>query len=263
MAEGIQKVDQSQLITYHPTASQTASTYFNDSWLSVDMLQSDHDRRVADYDLVAEALSHSPARPVISGESRYENIPDRLDKQAQYGWLDDSDVRVTAYWSMLSGAAGYTYGSNDVWQMHSAQWPPILMAHTDWKDALHLPGARQMTFMKNLLTALPWQELRNDQSLILNENPRDSTHQVSAISQKDDLILAYTPLGKELKIDLSKIRSKRADAYWFDPRSGKLVKIGTYLTSGNRTYKPDSTGRGSDYLLVIMDTKAGYKLAGD
>ena len=207
------------------------------------MLQSDHDRRVADYDLVAEALSHSPARPVISGESRYESIPDRLGKKAQYGWLDDSDVRVTAYWTMLSAAAGYTYGSNDVWQMHSTQWPPILMAHTDWKEALFLPGARQMSFLKNLLTALPWQELRNDQSLILNENPRDSTHQVSALSQKGDFILAYTPLGKELKVELSKLKSKWVDAYWFNPRSGKSAKIGTFPTSENHTFKPGFIGR--------------------
>ena len=30
----------------------------------------------------------------------------------------DSDVRVSAYWSMISGAAGYTYGCNDIWQMY-------------------------------------------------------------------------------------------------------------------------------------------------
>ena len=40
-------------------------------------------------------------------------------KNRDFGRLDDTDVRVSAYWSLTSGAAGYTYGSNDIWQMYS------------------------------------------------------------------------------------------------------------------------------------------------
>ncbi|HYX06151.1 MAG TPA: DUF4038 domain-containing protein, partial [Bacteroidales bacterium] len=140
MVRGIREVDTVHLITYHPWGGKRASEVFNDSWLDIDMFQSGHDRRAKDYEYVRASEKVKPARPVINGEPRYENIPDRLDGKARYGWLDDTDVRVSAYWTMLSGAAGYTYGCNDIWQMYSMGRNPVILARTGWEAAVKLPG---------------------------------------------------------------------------------------------------------------------------
>ncbi len=122
MAKGIRENDNRHLITYHPVGGKKASDFFvNDSWLDMDMFQSGHSRISKEYNYVLDGQKSNVIRLIINGEARYENIRDRFWEEKQYGWLDDADARVSAYWSMLSGAAGYTYGCNDIWQMYGCQ----------------------------------------------------------------------------------------------------------------------------------------------
>jgi hypothetical protein len=159
MADGIRQTDTNHLITYHPMGGQIASKFFKESWMDIDMFQSGHDRKTKEYKYVWDSKKNAPNRPVINGEPRYENIPDRLDTKNPWVWLDDNDVRVAAYWSITAGAAGFTYGCNDIWQMYSIDRIPNLQARTGWKSALNLPGASQMTFMKSVFEKLPWQAM--------------------------------------------------------------------------------------------------------
>ena len=260
MVRGIKKVDTLHLITYHPQGGTRASEFFNAEWLDLDMFQIGHDRRSKDFEFVVASRAVTPIRPVISGEPRYENIPDRLNRRALYGWMDDYDVRTAAYWSMLSGAAGYTYGCNDIWQMYRIDREPKILARTDWEEAIHLPGSKHVMYMKELLLSFPWQKIINDQSIILNKNLEDSTHIVCAIGNKKDFILSYTPIGKPIKLDLSKMNAREVKAFWYNPRSGKSVKIGEYKVTDTPEFKPWSVGRGSDFVLVVFDVDSNYNL---
>ncbi len=260
IAKGLKKTDPSKLISFHPWGGRAATEAFNEDWLDIDMFQTTHDRRAKDYEFVLSARKISPARPVINGEARYENIPDRLDSDLRFGWLDDSDVRTSAYWTMLSGAAGYTYGCNDVWQMYSVGKDPIIRARTDWSEAIHLPGSQQMKFLHELFSKFPWQQMINDQNLILNNNQKDSTYMVCARSLQNDFILAYTPFGKPLTLDLSILKSAALEAYWFNPRSGKTLYIGNFSNSDKPVFEPWSIGRGSDFILLVKAKDYPYKL---
>jgi len=259
MAKGIRKIDGNHLITYHPSGNVNASDYFNENWLDIDMYQTGHSRDVKDYEYI-EKSKKTAIRPIINGEPRYENIKDRFWEEGAHLWMDDTDVRTSAYWTMLSGAAGYTYGCNDIWQMYSIDKKPILEARTGWKQALHLQGSFDVMRMKKLISAFPWQEMKNDQSLILNKNQKDSTYIVSAIGNKKDFILAYTPMGKAINIDASKMTSEKINAFWYNPRSGESIKIGEYKTVETPEFKPWSTGRGSDFVLVILDSNSNYEI---
>ncbi len=259
MAKGIRTIDKKHLLTFHPVGAKKATDYFSgDSWLSLDMFQSGHSRLAKDYQYVLDARSAVPARPVINGEPRYENIRDRFWENKEYGWLDDADVRVAGYWSMLSGAAGYTYGCNDVWQMYESCRAPIINARTGWQVALDLPGSSQMGYLKKILSALPWQQLQLDQSLILGDNPKNESHMLASRTEKGDLILAYIPTGTPLTLDLTQLNTERADAYWFNPRNGKVLPLGEVKTNGFQTFTPWASGWGSDFLLILVDKKAGY-----
>lgn len=260
MARGIRKADTLHLITYHPVGANKATDYFNEAWLDLDMFQSGHSRISKEYQYVLESKSIIPARPVINGESRYENIPDRFWENIQRGWLDDADVRTSAYWSMLAGAAGYTYGCNDIWQMYTIERNPVILARTDWDVAVHLPGSTHMKFMKELFMAFPWQNMVNYQSVILNDNPEDSAYVVCSIGPDKDFIIAYTPAGRPVIPDLSKLNARKVISFWYNPRSGRSVKIGTYHTYDRPEFKPWSSGKGSDFVLVVMDINSTYQV---
>jgi hypothetical protein len=259
MAQGIRKMDNRHLITYHPWGGKRATEFFIEDWLDLDMFQTGHDRRVKDYEFVRDSRAVAPIRPVINGEPRYENHPNRFNPES-YGWMDDSDVRTAAYWTMLSGAAGYTYGCHDIWQMFTMNREAINGARTNWDESIHLPGSKHVVFMKALLTSFPWQEMINDQSIILNENSEDSSYVVCAIGKRKDFILSYTPIGKPIKIDLSKMKASNVIAFWYNPRDGKSKKIGDYKTTETPEFKPWSIGRGSDFVLVIIDINTKYNL---
>jgi len=259
LAHGIRNIDHSHLITYHPWGGTKATDAFNEDWLDLDMFQTGHDRRARDFEFIRQSRVVSPPRPVINGEPRYENHPNRFDAK-NYGWMDDSDVRSAAYWTMLAGAAGYTYGCHDIWQMFDIQREPINGARTSWQESIHLTGSKQLQYMKSLLNSFPWQEMKNDQSLILNANPEDSSYVICAMGKKRDFVLAYTPMGKPLTIDLSKMNAQKVVAFWYNPRDGKSRKIGEYATTDKPEFAPWSIGRGSDFVLVIMDVAAKYRL---
>lgn len=259
MAKGIKKIDTLHLMTYHPGGGQKATDAFNVKWLDFDMFQSGHDRTVKDFEFVWRSHELEPIRPVINGEPRYENHPDRFNPGV-YGWMDDADVRSSAYWTMLTGAAGYTYGCHDIWQMYSIGTVPINKARTGWKEAMHLPGSRQLLYMKNLLTSLPWQNMLNDQDLIINDNPKDNEYMISSIGLDKDFIIAYTPWGRPIQLDLSKMNSKKIKAFWYNPRSGESSLINTFLTTEKPIFEPSSIGRGSDFLLIILNENSDIKI---
>jgi len=259
MAKGIRKVDTEHLMTYHPSGSKIATQFFDQNWLDFDMFQSGHSRISKDYQFVSKSRENERTRPVVNGEPRYENILDRFwEKDANYGWLDAADVRICAYWSIISGAAGYTYGCNDIWQMYDISKEPTIQARTGWKAALSLPGSTHMKYKKALFEQLSWQEMNYTPNLILNENPEDEFYMASAIGKERDFMIAYSPIGKPIKLDLTQLKSEEVKAYWFNPRSGKFKPIGTFSSIQSKEFTPWSKGWGSDFLLVVVDVNSDY-----
>lgn len=257
MAKGIRSVDSEHLMSYHPSGTKIASDFFDDKWLDIDMFQSGHDRLSKEYEYIDKAKG---SRPVLNGEARYENIGDRFWEKSQTGWLDDADARISGYWSILSGTAGYTYGCNDVWQMYAIDKEPMIKARTGWSQALQLPGANQMKYLKALFESLPWQQMSNDQSLISSENPEDESFIVASIGDKKDFIIAYTPTGRSIQLDLSKMKAKEVKSFWYNPRSGMSKSAGTFKISESPVFEPWSNGWGSDFILVVIDVNSDYKL---
>ena len=128
---------------------------------------------------------------------------------------------------------------------------PIINARTDWQAALQLPGSSQMGFMKRIFEKLVWQKMTLNQNLIQNDNPENESYSLSAICSDKKVVIAYTPTGNPINIDLAKIDSKRINAYWFNPSSGKIKHIGDFENATPLEFKPWSNGRGSDFLLIL------------
>ncbi|HMV51851.1 MAG TPA: DUF4038 domain-containing protein, partial [Blastocatellia bacterium] len=123
MAAGLGEGDGgAHLKTFHPIGPGLSSIKLHDApWLDFNMFQSSHAARDHDNGLYAENdYALKPAKPTMDGEPRYEGIPVGFYNRGASGIerFDDYDVRQAAYWSLLAGACGFTYGNNNIWQMY-------------------------------------------------------------------------------------------------------------------------------------------------
>jgi len=152
---------------------------------------------------------------------------------------------------MMAGAAGFTYGCNDIWQMYAAGRQPTVYARTGWEAAMQLPGATQMGIMRRFFEALPWQSLVPDQGIIASENPEGPAHMRAARLEEDGTLLVYNTRGLPLRVDLSQGTHQRYLASWFNPRSGQYIPLGMINAEGQQEFAPWTSGHGSDVVLVL------------
>lgn len=252
MAEGIEEgTGGTQLVTYHPMGANASSTWFHDdAWLDLNMFQSGHgELDNPNYRMTLRDYARQPVKPVLDGEPRYEDHP--VDWQPAQGWFDEFDVRQAAYWSVLSGAAGHTYGNHNIWQMWQPGREPVSAARTPWREAILHPGAWQMGLMRRLFEASGFLELEPDTTALVD--PGDGAgHQVAARAADGSELYAYTPLGGALTVRLERLAGNAASASWFDPRTGTWTTIGDVPTSGEHAFDPPGAeGRGNDWVLVL------------
>jgi hypothetical protein len=267
MAAGLKAGDGGDhLMTFHPRGPGLSSVQFHQAeWLDFNMNQSSHAARDHDNGLFIEHdYGLAPAKPTVDGEPRYEAIPvgfywrnvDPFDR------FDDFDVRQAAYWPLLAGACGHTYGNNNVWQMYAPGREPVISANVPWWEALDHPGAFQMGWVRRLYESRPFQKLAPEQALIL-DGPRHGGAKIRAARAHDgSFAFVYSPYGEPFTLDLARIEAARVKALWYDPRYGVAYHLHTAGNMGAQTYTPPSRGRGRDWLLILEDEAANFPLPG-
>ncbi|RYZ59115.1 MAG: DUF4038 domain-containing protein, partial [Chitinophagaceae bacterium] len=246
------------LMTFHPQGGKSSSDFFNDeSWIEFHMSQTGHGNDSKNYRYNQKHWNLQPVRPHLDGEPRYEEHPNKFNP-AEHGWMDDFDARQTAYWSLLSGACGHTYGNHNIWQFYTNDRKPVSWARTHWKTALAHAGSRQVALARKILEQRAWQRLVPDQSVIVSENKEDATYNVSAVSQDGDYMLVYLSYGNKITLNTKTIKGSQLKAWWFNPRDGSVQALPAFANTGLQTFVPHSVGRGSDWLLVIEDAAKNY-----
>lgn len=253
MGEGIMEATNNKaVISFHPQPSDSGSaTWFHkEPWLAFNMFQSGHCRDNTIYDKIQLAYNLTPVKPVIDAEPIYEDHPVCFNVK-ELGTSSAYDVRKYAYLDLFAGAFGHTYGCHDVWQMFSPKHEPVNGPHMYWYEALNLPGANQMQFVRKLIESHPMLDRIPDQSLI-EENNYVPAERIQATRGKDYAFI-YTSAGKPFTVHLNKIKGETLHAYWYDPRSGKTTEMGTMKNKGLQKFNPPSTGYGQDWVLVIDD----------
>lgn len=258
LAAGLKKGDGgSHLMTYHPSGGQTSAQWFHqDDWLSFNMLQSGHDYNRDNYNRVAADYRRAPPKPCLDGEPGYEDHPAGFKKEN--GYLNDYEVRKFAYWATFAGAHGHTYGCHDIWQFLGPQRPPVTFARTPWREALQLPGAGQMQYLRRLLESRPYLTRVPDQGLIVGDAGKGTDHVRATRDEAGSYALVYVASGKPVAIDLGKLSGERVEVSWYDPRTGAVRKGGSRERKGNVTFEPPSSGAGHDWVLVLDDAAKKY-----
>jgi Protein of unknown function (DUF4038)/Putative collagen-binding domain of a collagenase len=280
MAAGLTEGDGgAHLKTFHPVGPGLSSIKLHDApWLDFNMFQSSHAARDHDNGLYVERdYALKPAKPTLDGEPRYESIPVGFYNRGAGGMerFDDYDARQAAYWSLLAGACGHTYGNNNIWQMYkpgiggegdaarrSLFGGPggVIGANIPWYEALDHPGAFQMRHVRRLFESLPFTKLTPDQQIILN-GPTTGGAKVRAARASDgSFAIVYSPHGESFTLDKSVIKAERQKQYWFDPRYGVSYLFMEQDSWGIQTFTPPTSGRGNDWVLVLVDAAARFSL---
>lgn len=288
LAAGLKEGDGgTHLKTYHPTGPGMSSLKLNDAdWLDFNMFQSSHGARDHDNGLYVEHdYTLSPQKPTLDGEPRYEGIPIGFYFRGTAGIdrFDDYDARQAAYWSILAGACGHTYGNNNVWQFYkpNAASPShsgdgvvrpdgalfaapggLIGANIPWTEALDHPGAFQMGYVRRLFETLPFTKLVPDMRVVLNGPTTGGARIRAARSSDGSFAIVYTPRGESFTLDKSIIRGARQREFWYDPRYGVSYVFKEQDSAGIQTFIPPTNGRGNDWVLVLEDLAADYALPG-
>ena len=265
LGKALRQADPAKLITFHPFGRTQSSTWFHDAgWLSFHMFQSGHRR----YDQDDTALAYgednwkymeadyrrTPVKPSLDGEPSYEGIPQGLHDTLQPYWTD-ADVRRYAYWAAFSGAFGHTYGHNAVMQFHRPGDTPSYGAREYWLEALNAPGARQMQWLKKRMLSSRFATLSPDQSLIAEGTQGERYEHLAALRGKDHA-LVYTYTGRTLRIVMGKLPGETVRASWFDPRTGRLHRIGRVDNHAVQSFDPPGApAPGNDWVLVLEGAK--------
>jgi len=255
MAEGLRAGDAGEhLITYHPMGGQSSSERLHgEEWLDFNMLQSGHHAKdVPNYDMIARDYAIKPVKPCMDGEPRYEDHPINWDPKD--GWFDEHDVRKAAYWALLAGAHGHTYGCHDIWQMYDpSRHQPIAHARTPWKEALNLPGAAQMAHVKSLMLSRPMLLRVPDQSLLVSDAGTGGEHVRAARAADGSYAFIYLPVPRSVTVAVEKLSGKNLRAWWYDPRTGKALRIGELVRKGEHTFAPPSNAEPSQDWVLVLD----------
>ncbi|TPG52147.1 glycoside hydrolase family 140 protein [Sphingomonas glacialis] len=259
LGKTIKAIDPKHLMTFHPFGRTASSWVFHTaSWLDFNMFQSGHQDYAQDtqraawgednWRYVADDWKRTPVRPTLDGEPSYENIPHGLDMVQTPIWRA-ADARRYAWWSVLAGAPGHTYGENSVMQFHVTGAKSAYWAHIPWQEAIDEPGATQMRYLKDLMLSRPVDGRVPDQWLIIGNGTR---YDRVAASRGRGYAIAYSYTGKPFSVRMGKVGSKRVRAAWFDPRTGRSTPIGVFSHRSIQRFTPPAGGSaGHDWALVL------------
>jgi hypothetical protein len=268
LAAGLREGDGgAHLITYHPRGPGLSSDSLTDAaWLDFHMVQSSHSAHDHDNGLFAEHdYALTPPKPTLDGEPRYEQMPvgfyfadsDRRDR------FDDYDVRQAAYWSLLAGACGHTYGNNNVWQFWQPGREAAIWANQRWSDSLDTAGAFQMGLVRRLFESRPFTQLVPAPTLLRDASTHGGAKVRAALAADGSFAFIYSPRGENFTVDKNLIKASRTREIWYDPRYGASYLVHATDTRGFQTFTPPTSGRGQDWVLIIEDAAKNWPLPGN
>lgn len=260
------------MITYHAcheaeTGECSTMSYWTDEekWISFIMLQSGHGAAPKNYELVTKEYTRERTMPVWDGEPAYEMMPTSFPEFTDFhgSWM----VRKRAYWSLMAGSFGHTYGHCNVWCSISEKEKNPMFRLT-WQESLFCEGADQIrylrAFMEDLktMTYIPCQEIL---PVGQGEGEMD-LHQQACVSSEDGTICVYLPSGGEVTLDLNKCKKAASTngetcyLWWYNPRDGKFYSDAE--TATDQPVKADAkqnvlcaeaptNGAEQDWILIV------------
>jgi hypothetical protein len=224
VAKYVQKVDPYRRpSTMHPFDSGRKSVT-DETVIDFDMLQTGHGDWEAARGAIPKlqaAYARTPVMPAMIGECCYEG-----HMQTAF-----QDVQRYIFWaSMLSGAAGHTYGAAGIWHASIEGDPGIANVYdfTTWKEGMLFPGSTQLGLGKRLLEGYPWSRFE--------PHPEWTGGNCFAAGIPGEVRFIYLPRRSVYDWSGPVVRGLERDvlyhAFYFNPTNGKRYDAGTVISAG-------------------------------
>ena len=240
------------LMTFHPMRRIHGSSlwFHTDPWMDFNGIETEYDDIVSKTTIDWNKL---PTKPTALLEARYEGTPAASDGKPFEGGYGQ---RFQQYHSFFSGALGFAYGHSRIWNLSDDG------LDIPWYVALDDPGRSQMKnllVLLNSLTPAQWLARQPDQSLIdgpIGTLP-DEDYLAAMRGAGGDFALVYSTNGRDIRLNLEKLRAGVADAWWFNPRTATFsARVGGIATGpgvGVATFNPPGApGYDNDWVLKLV-----------
>jgi hypothetical protein len=203
------------------------------------------------------AVNRTPKMAAINGEVCYEGI-----LGSSY-----SDIQRFLFWStMLSGAAGHTYGANGIWQFnekgnlfgaspHGATW-----GNTLWKEAYKFSGSLQIGLGKKLLENYEWWRFEpHDEWLELCNEKTDNYTKPYIAGIPSEVRIFYFPFpivswGSPLFVKNFE-PNIRYKAFYFDPQNAQKYPLGIVKLNIDGKWQIPKPPIIQDWVLILECSK--------
>lgn len=247
IAQGIKDAGDKHLMTFHPAGCHQSTEYVGDAaYIDFHTAQTGHaTEQCYKSDEIMRKMAQDTDKPYMDSEPRYEDHPACFNDSLGCFW-GQNEVRQNAYWDVLMGTCGHTYGNHSIWSMtrDTTSYFP-----NTWMEVMKHPGAEQMKHLRKL------REERDLFSLALcmealYANECGMGHCVAGKGK--DYLYAYSPLGLPIHVKLDLFpEAKYLKALWFDPRNGEEKVFAILPAEGKTVVVPPTNGQGNDWVLIL------------
>jgi hypothetical protein len=108
-----------------------------------------------------------------------------------------------------------------------------------------------MKHVRDLMLSRPFLSRVPDQALV--QNAFSGADAIRG-TRGDGYAFIYAGTGKNFTVDLGNISGDTVVAWWLDPRTGSVSRIGEFPNQGSREFDPPGEPeRGNDWVLVLDD----------
>ncbi|MCL4506358.1 MAG: DUF4038 domain-containing protein [Chloroflexi bacterium] len=239
---------------FHPTDA-SRNQVEDPAVIDYEMLQTGHSgygSLANTVDSVRRAVGRKPAMPVLVGEVNYEGILESSRGEIQ---------RICFWTSMLSGAAGHTYGANGNGQVNTREQPYGPSPHgaswgnTPWTDAYRLPGSGQMGLARRLLERYAWRRFEPHQDWV--EPSADSKNVLepycAGIPGEARVYCFPTPIAPWTPLQLVAALEQNVEyrAFFFDPKTSSQQPVGKVNSQADGAWRIPAPSIIQDWVLVL------------
>ena len=212
------------LMTFHQaTARPFLDTYIGESWYDFALTQGAHGDEAFYSTMYSEFREKYPQIPIVEGECLYEGAT----SNENFSRIITPDMlRYIAWLNYQTGGCGYTYGCNGVWEL---QWEAgvggIGWGDMAWWDGLELPGADQLTLMRDFYEKAQWWRLKPIQGLVKSVNFGNRPGGWFTADDEMTTIVGYFAPFSGKSATIHGMSQRSYTAQWFDPETGAYTLI--------------------------------------
>ncbi len=263
------------LLTYHAcheaeTGECSTLSYWDgdeEAWIRFVMLQSGHGLLPKNYEIVAKEYENPHVRPVWDGEPAYEMMITTfppVDESYHGTWM----VRRRAYWSLLSGSFGHTYGHASVWCSIGEKERGIMTKYS-WYEALQSEGSGQMKYLREIMEDLRLMTCLPASGIVDGQDGSEEMNRHVAVSEdaEGSFLGAYLPSGGSAAFALEKLpvpltlQEDCLYGWWWNPSEGKFYDWKNQpaesaqaisVTDGRLSVTAPTEGEERDWVLILM-----------